>query len=130
LAPKPRALVIDDDSMVLRALDRNLERDCTTTLCSSAEDGLARLRAGEVFEIIFCDVAMPRMKGSDFYELVIALDPGLGTRIVLVTGGAPAAEMQRIADLGARCVYKPLRADLIAELIAEARARVPPIPQS
>jgi two-component system NtrC family sensor kinase len=121
---QPRALVIDDDPLIGRALCRNLSRSCATTLCSGALEALARLRAGEVFDLVLCDVTMPDMGGPEFYEQAVALDPSLGAKIVLVTGGATTDQMRRASKLGARCLLKPLSAETVAGLVDEARARL------
>jgi len=51
------------------------------------EAALARIATTD-YDVILCDVMMPRMSGRDVYELVRARRPGVERRIVFVTGGA------------------------------------------
>jgi CheY-like chemotaxis protein len=55
--------------------------------------GLERVLAGERFDVIFCDLMMPRMTGMDFHALLSKRVPEQAERIVFITGGAftPAA---------------------------------------
>jgi CheY-like chemotaxis protein len=118
-----QALVIDDDPTTARATARGLERACDTDVSHSAKEALARLRAGEHFDLIICDVMMPEMTGPEFFADAVAFSPELRDRIVLVTGGATAEQTSRIAELGARCLQKPLRIEILRELAAAAATR-------
>ncbi len=115
-----QVLVIDDDPNTARATARGLTRTCDASLSYSAEEGLARLRAGEHFDLVVCDVMMPGMKGTDFFLDAIALSPEMRSRIVLVTGGASPAQMARITELGARCLQKPILIETLQALAASA----------
>ncbi len=121
---RPRALVIDDDERVAQAFARALAEDCATTVCRSGEEGLKRLRDGEVYELVLCDVTMPGLSGPEFFAAAVALDPDLALRIVLVTGGAPPDAADRIAALGARCLPKPLGSEMLTALVTEAKHRL------
>ncbi len=119
-AERFRALVIDDDPLTARATARGLESTCRTSVSYSAEEALARLRAGDQFDLVVCDVMMPGKTGPEFFEDAVVLFPELRDRIVLVTGGASAEQTRRIAELGARCLQKPLRFETLQELATAA----------
>jgi two-component system NtrC family sensor kinase len=118
-AERFQALIIDDDPMTARATARGLGRGCDASVSHSAEEGLARLRAGEQFDLVVCDVMMPGMKGSEFFADAVALSPELRGRIVLVTGGASAEQAIRIKELGVVCLQKPLRVETLRKLAAD-----------
>lgn len=82
-----RLLLVDDEVMVLRFLARAL---CAHELvhATSAQDALKILDEEKPFDLILCDLAMAQMTGADFYEAVLARDPGLSHRIVFMSGGA------------------------------------------
>lgn len=122
-AERVQALIIDDDPTTARATARGLERTCETHVSHSAKEALARLRAGEHFDLVICDVMMPGMTGPEFFADAVAFSPELRDRIVLVTGGATAEQTSRIAELGARCLQKPLRVETLRELVTTAGTR-------
>jgi len=82
-----RLLVIDDEAAVGESVASILANHdvCVET---SGRTALERLRAGERFDRILCDLMMPELTGMDFYDQVAAIDPDLARRVVFVTGGA------------------------------------------
>lgn len=123
VSERVQALVIDDDPTTARATARGLEGACDTSVSHSAKDALARLRAGEHFDLVICDVMMPDITGPEFFASAVALSPELRDRIVLVTGGASPEQWKRIVELGARCLPKPLRIETLRELATRAGPR-------
>ncbi len=81
-------LVIDDDPLVGKALQRSLAREHNVVVESSAEAALARFRKGESFDVILCDVMMPTMTGPDLHRIVLGERPDLAERFVFITGEA------------------------------------------
>ena len=88
-----RILVIDDEPIVLRTLQRIL-RDHDVTCVTEARAGLALLERGETFDMILSDLMMPGMDGVDFFEKVLELSPDVAKRIVFMTGGALTAKSE------------------------------------
>ncbi|MGC4087939.1 MAG: ATP-binding protein [Polyangiaceae bacterium] len=82
-----RVLVIDDEAAVGRLIQRILHGHdvVVETLAARA---LERLRAGEHFDSVLCDVMMPGMSGVDFHELLSVENAALASRVVFMTGGA------------------------------------------
>jgi CheY-like chemotaxis protein len=92
-----RILLIDDEDMVLNAIARILnehEMVCT----QDAGEALARLERDQRFDIIFCDLMMPKMTGIDFYEALLRVRPELAKRVVFLSGGAVTAKAARFLD--------------------------------
>jgi two-component system, cell cycle sensor histidine kinase and response regulator CckA len=94
LPPQPaptrrgRVLIIDDEDAVARALARVLKRDHDVFCETDARVALSRVRAGEAFDVIFCDLMMPSMTGMEFFEALHASHPAVAARVVFLTGGA------------------------------------------
>jgi CheY-like chemotaxis protein len=86
-ARKGRVLIIDDEAQIGSALARALRAHDVVTL-TMASEGLARIRSGERFDVIFCDLMMPQMTGMDFYAVLEKEEPEQARRIVFLTGGA------------------------------------------
>jgi PAS domain S-box-containing protein len=82
-----RLLVIDDEPAVGESVASILANH-QVSVETSGRAALARLRAGERFDRILCDLMMPEVTGMDFYDQLGAIDPDLPARVVFVTGGA------------------------------------------
>jgi CheY-like chemotaxis protein len=82
-----RVLVVDDEPLVSKALARLLSPHDVVT-ASDGRDALARVRAGERFDAVVCDLMMPELSGMDLHAAVEALDPELAGRFIFITGGA------------------------------------------
>jgi CheY-like chemotaxis protein len=83
-----RILVIDDEPLVGRLVERALGRGHQVTVVVTGRDGLERIVAGERFDLILCDLMMPELTGMDLYEHVAALSTEQAERMVFLTGGA------------------------------------------
>jgi two-component system, cell cycle sensor histidine kinase and response regulator CckA len=88
-----RILVIDDEKLVLRAIQRIL-RDHEVVCTESAREALAFIERGERFDLILSDVLMPMMTGIEFYELLLEVNPDLARRVVFISGGAITAKVE------------------------------------
>jgi CheY-like chemotaxis protein len=90
-APTPRRgkiLVIDDEPMVARSLGRVLEQDHDVTIVLDAGDAHQRVVAGERFDVILCDLMMPKMTGMDLHAELLRAVPEQAAQMVFLTGGA------------------------------------------
>ena len=82
-----RILVLDDDALVARTVKRALATHDVFAERSGVA-ALARLEAGEEFDLIICDLMMPAMSGEQFYRRLGEHDPALLDRVLFVSGGA------------------------------------------
>ncbi len=82
-----RVLVVDDDVMVGKALARALARDHDVEFVSEGRLALERIRAGERFDVFFCDLMMPALTGMDIHRELAKIAPDQLDRMVLITGG-------------------------------------------
>jgi PAS domain S-box-containing protein len=83
-----RLLIIDDEQMILGALRRSLAGEYNVTCVSDGRRALERLRAGERYDLILCDLMMPEMTGMDVFSEMERMAPDQAERMVFVTGGA------------------------------------------
>ncbi|MDP9036879.1 MAG: response regulator [Myxococcota bacterium] len=83
-----RILVIDDEPIVCLSLERLLSAEGEVVALTTAREGLARIEAGERFDIILCDLMMPEMDAPAMHERLRQLAPAQADRMVFVTGGA------------------------------------------
>jgi CheY-like chemotaxis protein len=83
--------------MVGRALARSLSEHEVTAITSPRE-ALARIAAGERWDVILCDLMMPEMGAPELRDRLAGLDAALVSRTIYMTGGAltgTAAEFLR-----------------------------------
>jgi CheY-like chemotaxis protein len=81
-------LVIDDEPAVSRTIQRMLGPKHELTTVSDARIAVEALRSGESFEVILCDVIMPRMNGEEFLNVLSREFEEYVDRIIFMTGGA------------------------------------------
>jgi len=132
VAPRrARILVLEDEPSMGRALVRWL-RDYDVVHCTKLADALDRIRRGERFELVVCDVMMPGGNAPDVHAALLREAPALARHMLFMTGGATTPEtIAFVAANAARIVSKPLDlrelrariAELLAELDAEAASR-------
>ena len=121
--PRGRVLIVDDEPAVATAMGRIL-RPLDATFVQSAVGGLARIEAGARFEAVLCDIHMPGMTGTQFYDEVVEVAPDLARRIVFVTGSVMTPELLAfLARANCACVEKPFRADHLRAAVAAAARR-------
>jgi DNA-binding NtrC family response regulator len=96
-------LVVDDEALVARSLQRILSREHEVQVADRARTALDRIANGDRYDLVLCDLMMPDVSGMAFYDEVGILDPALRDRIVFVTGGAfteaARAFLDRVSNL-------------------------------
>ncbi len=103
---KPRALLVEDDVAVGRAIGRMLSRvgfDVAVSL--SGAHALARVREGERFQLVVSDVNMPGLDGPSFREAARSVWPGIDAILIFVSGACATRTTTP------PCFAKPLRED-------------------
>jgi CheY-like chemotaxis protein len=122
---KARLLVVDDEPLVARGVARLLANEFLAESTSSAHEALERLKQGERFDLMLCDVMMPEMSGEAFFQRLSEVAPDQRERVVFITGGAFTQESRAFLESlpPGRCLLKPLAADVLRALVREQLAR-------
>jgi PAS domain S-box-containing protein len=94
-----RILVVDDDETLVRAYRRWLGRKHDVIVAYDGEEALQVLEQDQEFDVILCDLMMPRFDGVSLYEALIASKPHLLDRMVFCSGGPSSARYQDFAKL-------------------------------
>jgi signal transduction histidine kinase len=112
-------LVIEDEPALATAVAEGLsDAGFLVTRAADGEEGLARLRE-RTFDVIVCDLRMPRLDGPAFYRAIAANSPSLARRVIFVTGDVAGTDAERfLEDSGCRWLPKPFR---LADLLRAAR---------
>ena len=125
-SPRGRILVIDDEPIICFTIERLLSVDYDVVAMTSAAGALDRIRGGERFDVILCDLMMPEMDGIDLHQEVRSMAADQADRIVFVTGGAFTPRGQEfLANVPNARVEKPFDVESLLRLIRE---RVPAVP--
>ncbi|MCB9686133.1 MAG: response regulator [Alphaproteobacteria bacterium] len=124
-APAPtrgRVLLVDDEPALLRSLQRVLARRHDVQTAGSADEALRIIEEGARFDLVLCDVQMPRMSGLDLLARLTERHPDVARRVTLITGG-----LLSTGDLGPDgpgLLKKPFDPrqilDTVDQLVAEA----------
>ena len=73
----PKILIIEDEAAIRRVLVKILSEESNTYQVSEAEDGLAgiELIKNEDYDLVLCDIKMPKMDGVEVLEAVKKIKP-------------------------------------------------------
>ncbi len=114
------ALVVEDEAALATAVAEALaDAGFSVDRAPDGEEALALVRS-HGYDVIICDLKMPRVDGMTFYRTVLAEAPGLASRILFMTGDVAGTEAERfLEESGCRWLAKPFR---LSELLRVARA--------
>lgn len=128
--PRPRAavsagpvnatiLVVDDEAALAAAVCAALQdAGHVVEQASDGEQALERI-ASRAFDLVVCDLKMPRMDGPTFYRRLITHAPAMTQRVIFVTGDVVASDAEQfLQESGCRWLAKPFR---LADLVRTAR---------
>lgn len=117
-------LVVDDDAMAARVVGRVLGPHHDIVDVRSGKDAMNRLRSGERFDLVLCDLMMPEMTGMDLFDEVKRAGLDVANRMVFMTGGAVTKRAREfVASLPDRWLEKPFDAETLRSLVREALSR-------
>jgi signal transduction histidine kinase/CheY-like chemotaxis protein len=118
-----RVLVVEDEQALAAAVSEGLaDAGFAVDKAGDGEEALALVRAS-TYDLVVCDLKMPRLDGTQFYRAIAATMPSLARRVIFVTGDVVATDAERfLEETGCRWLAKPFRlADLlrtVRELLA------------
>jgi len=99
--------VIDDEERVLSYLESALAHHAVSVE-SDGRRAIARISSGD-FDIVLCDLMMPKMSGMEIHAELKEKCPDAADRMLFMTGGVFAEELASFLDeLPGRWVEKPI----------------------
>ncbi len=110
-----RILVIDDSSMIRRKLERILRGEGFEVVeASDGVEGLALIRGGESFGLVFCDMNMPNKDGMDLLRESKDERAEKGIPVVVISTDGRREQMMLAKELGVKAwLVKPFLKDQI-----------------
>lgn len=113
-----KIIVIDDEPLLRMSLRSLLSSEHDVTTASSAREALAKVAAGERFDVLLCDLMMPEMTGMDLYDNLATVAPDQTSRMVFLTGGVFTARAQAFVDrVKNTCMEKPFEINALRDVI-------------
>ena len=118
-----RVLVVEDEPALAVAVSEALvDAGFTVDRAADGEEGLTRLTEAR-YDLIVCDLKMPRIDGMQFYRAMAAATPELARRVIFVTGDVAATDAERfLAESGCRWLVKPFRTDVLLRAVRDTLA--------
>jgi len=114
-----RVLVVEDEPALAQAVAEALaDAGFNVDRAGDGEEGLIRLTEAS-YDLIVCDLKMPRIDGMQFYRAMAAATPALARRVIFVTGDVAGTDAERfLEETGCRWLSKPFR---LGDLLRAAR---------
>jgi two-component system NtrC family sensor kinase len=112
-------LVVEDEAKLASAVaDALRDAGYIVQHAPNGEEALARVKK-DPFDLVICDLKMPKLDGRSFYKMLAAAAPGLSKRVIFVTGDLADAEAEEfLEESGCRWLAKPFR---LGELLRAVR---------
>jgi CheY-like chemotaxis protein len=113
-----RILVVDDEELVLRVVERGLSDEHDVVTVTSAAAALVLCSDGSKFDMILCDLIMPDMTGMDLHREIARVAPELVDRMVFLTGGAFTTKARQfLSESAGEHVEKPFELASLRKLV-------------
>ena len=102
-------LVEDERALAMAVVEALTEAGLRVEHAGDGEEALARVRQNS-YDVVICDLKMPRVDGMMLYRAIAAGTPSLARRVIFVTGDVAGAEAERfLEESGCRWLAKPFR---------------------
>jgi DNA-binding response OmpR family regulator len=111
--------VVEDEEALGAAVAESLtDAGFAVDRARDGAEALTRVKA-RVYDLIVCDLKMPRVDGMTFYRALEREHPETARRIVFVTGDVAGTEAEQfLEETGCRWLAKPFR---LRDLLRTAR---------
>ncbi len=113
-------LIVEDEAALAAAVSDAL-RDAgyTVTHAADGEEALTAVK-GRAFDLVICDLKMPRLDGQAFYASLVQAVPALASRVIFVTGDVAGTQAEQFLEgSGCRWLEKPFRLGDLLKAVRE-----------
>jgi len=119
-----RVLVVEDEEPVRGLIQRVMRAEgYSVDACADGQEAIELLhRSG--YDLVVCDIRMPRVSGPELYRRLAAEDPGAAGRMLFITGDTVREDTRRFLEsAGAPVLLKPFDMSVLVERVAEMLGR-------
>jgi signal transduction histidine kinase/ActR/RegA family two-component response regulator len=113
-------LVVEDEAALAAAVSDALQdAGYVVTHAADGEEALAEVKRRS-FDLVICDLKMPRLDGQAFYASLVQAVPALASRVIFVTGDVAGTQAERFLEgSGCRWLEKPFRLGDLLKAVRE-----------
>jgi signal transduction histidine kinase len=116
---RPRLLIVDDEVMILRALERELAADFEVITVASGDEAL-RVAGGARFDAVLCDLNLVNESGIDVCRRLAAMDSTTPGRTIFMSGAPLSSRLRaQLGQLPAQFVTKPFDMSALLKMLRE-----------
>ena len=103
-------LVVEDEPALAAAVaDAMADAGYQVDQAADGKEALARISL-QTFDLVICDLKMPRLDGPSFYRELCLRHPSLAQHVIFVTGDVAGTEAEHfLIETGCRWLAKPFR---------------------
>ena len=118
-----RILILEDEEVVSKFIRFALEPAHQVVVVTNGADGIREIQASD-FDVIVCDMMMPKLPGDMFYFAVERTKPHLCPRFIFMTGFKDDEKIAAfIKKINGLMLTKPFKAADLLEMIAFVQVR-------
>ena len=116
-------LVVEDEAALAAAVaDALQDAGYVVTHAADGEDALALVKR-QAFDLVICDLKMPRLDGQQFHASLVRAVPALSKRVIFVTGDVAGTQAEHFLEgSGCRWLEKPFRLGDLLKAVREGFA--------
>jgi DNA-binding response OmpR family regulator len=113
-------LLVDDDKQLAAALQWILaDQNFMVDVAYDGEEALLKVKANQ-YDVVVCDVMMPRLRGDQFYHKAVAARPELNDRFIFITGYAADPKINLfLTKTGNKYLVKPFLVQTLINCVTE-----------
>ena len=113
-------LVVEDEMALASAVIEALhDAGYVVQHATDGEDALAKV-ASQPFDLVLCDLKMPKLDGVSFFQRLESAAPELSKRVIFVTGDAAGTAAEKfLVESGCRWLAKPFRLGDLLRMVRE-----------
>lgn len=117
---KRRILIVDDERSIAAVLKAMLAREGHEVEVANDGAEAQRLLMERDYDVVICDLKMPRVNGAELYKWLQAIKPSLASHFIVMTGDFLSPTTQRaLQEWGIPVLHKPFRMDELKSLMRQ-----------
>jgi two-component system NtrC family sensor kinase len=114
-----RVLVVDDEPHILHYMQATLESWGHEVVLARDGSQALKLALMQPFDLIICDLRMPRLGGREMFQTLSRMHPAVADRIIFATGDTVRGDTLRfLEELGRPFLQKPFKLDALRRVLA------------